>query len=186
MGLVVGALEAFGGKMSIDLGGREVGVAEEFLHAPKVRAGVEQVRGVTVAQLMWCEARVQRSNGQIFLQAQLQVARGKRAELLYTGDKNGRLAAGRLGEELPVGLDGPQSRFADRKQALFFAFAADAEEAFVPVDILRLQPAQLADAQAAGINGFKDGDVTAAAYDEFGRFLVLVAPRRQQLERSLK
>ena len=45
--------------MGIDLRGDEVGVAEQFLHAAQIRAGVEQMRGVAVAELVRREVRVE-------------------------------------------------------------------------------------------------------------------------------
>lgn len=45
----VGFFEAFGGDVGINLGGDKVSVAEEFLDAAEIGAGIEQVGGVTVA-----------------------------------------------------------------------------------------------------------------------------------------
>ena len=76
---VVGPLEPFGGQVGIDLGRDQVRVAEQFLHAAQVRARVEQVRRVAVPQLVRRQVRVQTGDGEVFLQAQLQVPRRDRA-----------------------------------------------------------------------------------------------------------
>ena len=72
---VVGPLEPLGGQVGIDLGRDQVRVAEQFLDAAQVRARVEQVRGITVPQLVRRQVRVQTGDGEVFLQAQLQVPR---------------------------------------------------------------------------------------------------------------
>ena len=41
VGFVVGLLEAVGGEVGVDLGGDEIFVAEEFLHAAEVGTGIE-------------------------------------------------------------------------------------------------------------------------------------------------
>ena len=79
---VVGPLEAFGGQVGIDLGRDQVGVAEQLLHAAQVRAGIQQMRGVAVPQLVRRQVRVQAGDGEVFLQAQLQVPRRDRRSLL--------------------------------------------------------------------------------------------------------
>jgi hypothetical protein len=43
MGLAIHALEALGREVGVDLGPGEVGVAQQFLHAPQIGPGVEQV-----------------------------------------------------------------------------------------------------------------------------------------------
>jgi hypothetical protein len=41
MRLIVGALEAFGAHVGVDLGGDEMGMTEQLLHAPQIRAGIQ-------------------------------------------------------------------------------------------------------------------------------------------------
>ena len=52
----------------IDLRRDEVRVAEQFLNAAQIRAGIQQVRGVTVPQLVWRQTRIQSGNHQILFQ----------------------------------------------------------------------------------------------------------------------
>jgi len=47
---VVGFFQPLRRHVRVNLGRHQVRVAEEFLHAAQVRAGVEQVRGVAVTQ----------------------------------------------------------------------------------------------------------------------------------------
>ena len=52
MMLLVQLLEPFAGDMGINLGGRNVGMAQQELHYAQIRAVVEQVRGEGMAQHM--------------------------------------------------------------------------------------------------------------------------------------
>lgn len=57
MALFVDFLEPFDGDMGVNLRGRETGMAQQFLDAPQVGPGVQQVRRETVAQGMRGNAR---------------------------------------------------------------------------------------------------------------------------------
>src|SRR5262249_39258797 len=59
MVFIVPPLGALRGDMGIDLRRYQVGVAEQFLHAPQIGPGVKEVRGKTVTQLVGSEMRVQ-------------------------------------------------------------------------------------------------------------------------------
>ena len=76
------------------------------------------------------------------------------------GQKNGQVQQLRMLGRLPVIADRVQGGRADGKAALFFSLAHDAEELVVPLDILNEEAAELADSQAAGVNGFEDGGVS--------------------------
>ena len=69
MGLVVGAFEALGGEMGVNLSGGEVGVAEEFLDAAEVGPGVEHVRGEAVAEFVGREVGIEAGESEIFFEA---------------------------------------------------------------------------------------------------------------------
>ncbi len=75
MGAVVGLFKPFGGQVGIDLRGDEVCMAEQFLDAPQVGAGVQHVGGIAVAQLVRTEVRIQARDGEVLLQSQLQLPR---------------------------------------------------------------------------------------------------------------
>ncbi len=49
MRLIVGFLQSFGGEVGVNLRGRQVGVSQQFLHAPQIRAGIQQMGGVAVS-----------------------------------------------------------------------------------------------------------------------------------------
>ena len=53
--------------MGIDLRGDEVRVAEQFLDAAQISAGVEQMRRVTVTQLVRREARIETGGCEMLL-----------------------------------------------------------------------------------------------------------------------
>lgn len=58
MVLGMDALEPIPSDMGIDLGGRNVGMAQEHLHSPQVRTVVEQVSGKGMTKAMWRELEV--------------------------------------------------------------------------------------------------------------------------------
>jgi hypothetical protein len=64
--LVVGFFEAFSGDVGVDLGGDEVGVAEEFLDAAEIGAGIEHVGGVAVAEFVGGEFWIEADEGEVF------------------------------------------------------------------------------------------------------------------------
>ena len=71
----VGLLEAFGGEMGVDLGGDEVGVAEQFLDAAKIGPRIKHVGGKAVAQLVRGHCGVETAVSQIALEPELNQAR---------------------------------------------------------------------------------------------------------------
>ena len=88
---VVGLLQSFGGHVRINLRRDEMRVAEQFLHAPQIRAGVQQVRRVTVPQLVRRQARIQSGNDQILFQPPRQLDRLQRRGFFGFRKKNRRL-----------------------------------------------------------------------------------------------
>ena len=61
---VVGLLQPLGRHVRINLRRDEMRVAEQFLHAPQIRARVQQVRGVTVPELVRRQARIKPGDDQ--------------------------------------------------------------------------------------------------------------------------
>ena len=66
MSLIVRALEALGGEVRVHLSRGEVGMAKEFLDTAEIGAGVEHVRGVTVAEFVGREMGIETSQSEIF------------------------------------------------------------------------------------------------------------------------
>jgi hypothetical protein len=62
----VNLFEPLGGDVSVDLSGDEMGVAEKFLHAAKVRPGVEQMSGVAVTQFVGSEFWIEAGEREVF------------------------------------------------------------------------------------------------------------------------
>jgi hypothetical protein len=50
-----------------------MGMAEQFLYTPQVRAGIQQVGGVTMAKFVRGEMGIESGYGKIFLQAARQI-----------------------------------------------------------------------------------------------------------------
>ena len=181
---VVGALEALGGQVGIDLGRDQVGVAKQLLHAAQVRTSVQQMGRVAMPQLVRRQVRVQTGDGEVFLQAQLQVPWRDGRPLLCAGEEDRSLARRRLGQQAPVVLYRRQRRLPDGRQALLLPLAAHAQHALIPVDVLRHQPAKLADAQAARINRLQHRHVAQTGKGRGNLGAIHFALRRQKLERG--
>ena len=75
---VVGLLQPLGGNVRVNLCRDQVRVAEQFLHAPQIRARVQQMRRVTVPQLVRRQARIETGDGQILFQTPRQLDRLER------------------------------------------------------------------------------------------------------------
>ncbi len=53
MGVLVHRLQSVASDLSVDLGGRQIGVTEEFLYCAQVGTAFQQVGGKRVAQRVW-------------------------------------------------------------------------------------------------------------------------------------
>ena len=65
MSLVIGLFQALGGDVRIDLGGGQMRVPQEFLHAAQVGPGVQHVRGVGMAEFVRRQMGVEPRCGQV-------------------------------------------------------------------------------------------------------------------------
>ena len=68
MGGIIDLLHAGGGDVGVDLGGAEVGVAEELLDAAEVGAVVEEVGGEAVPEFVRADLEADGGVAQVFLQ----------------------------------------------------------------------------------------------------------------------
>src|SRR5436190_12808253 len=96
MRFVVGLFEAIGSDVGVDLSGDEVGVAEEFLDAAKIGAGIEHVCGVTVAEFVGGQVRIETGGGEVALEAELDEARIHWSGLVRMREEDGHTWGGRL------------------------------------------------------------------------------------------
>src|SRR5664280_994191 len=120
---------------------------------------------IAVPEFVRCEVRVEPGDCEVFLQTQLQAPRRDWGQLFCAREEGWRFPRWRHRQQAPVVLNRLQRQLAYGNQAFLLALAAHAYEAFTPVDVLRHQPAQLANAQAAGINGFQNSLITPAGED---------------------
>ena len=65
---VIDLFQPLGRDVRVNLGRDEVRMAEQFLHAPQIRARVQQMRRVTVPQLVRCQSRIETGDGQVLFQ----------------------------------------------------------------------------------------------------------------------
>ena len=85
---VVGLLQPLGRHVRINLRRDEMRVAEQFLHAPQIRARVQQVCGVTVPQLVRRQVRIKPGDDQVLLQPPLKLDRLERSGLFRVRKKD--------------------------------------------------------------------------------------------------
>ena len=77
---VVGFFQSLGRDVRINLRRGQVRVTEQFLHAAQIRAGVQQMRRITMPQFVWREARIKPGDDQIIFQPARKLERRKRSE----------------------------------------------------------------------------------------------------------
>ena len=129
MRVVVGLFEAVGGEVGVDLGGDEVFVPEQFLHAAQIGAAVEQMGGEAVPQLVWRELGIEPGDFQIMFEVHLDQPRIQRAKIIGVGEKHRHLAGGRMLESRPVPRNSLQRGLADGQLPFLLTFAVHAHEA---------------------------------------------------------
>src|SRR5438105_14719428 len=128
---------------------------EQFLNTAQVRARIEQMRGITVPELVRREIRIQTGQRQIFFQTKLQLPRRDRLQLSWSGQKHGDLSTGRVGKQIPVLSNDTQCCLANRDQPLLSSLAAHADLALIPINVRGQESAKLTDAQTARVDGFQ-------------------------------
>ena len=89
MGGVVDPFHPFRGDVSIDLGGAEIFMSKQLLHAPQVRARIQKMCCKRMTQLVGCHVRGQSRLIEIFLEIPLKTAGGEALSVLV--DKDGRI-----------------------------------------------------------------------------------------------
>ena len=75
---VVRALQSLCRQMRVNLRRHEMRVAEQFLHTAQIRAGIQQMRRITVPQFVRRETGIKSGDGEIFLQSPRQIFRTDR------------------------------------------------------------------------------------------------------------
>ena len=154
VGLIVDGHEVVQRDARVALGGRELGVAEEFLDRAEVGAVAEQVGGVGVTESMGVEAGVAVGEETVFFDEQLDAAGGETGAAAVDEQSilfcraDGEVKVERFGGFRGVG-----------HEAFLAALAADAEPAFGAVEVFEVEADALADAEAAAVEEFEDGVV---------------------------
>ncbi len=154
MGLAVGFLEALDGDVGVDLGGGDAGVAEEFLDAAEIGAGVEHVSGEGVAELVGADVDGDAGVAEVFLEEFADADAGEACAAL--GDEEGSGLDAGLGA---VALDGLEGRRADGDDALFAALAENADGLREGIDVGDVEADELREAEAAGVEELEDRGV---------------------------
>lgn len=161
MKLLVNALKAAAIHMGIDLGGGDVGVAEEFLHRPQVGSADQKVGRETVAERVRVnvgEFGGHRSafddlpDGHAF--KRLAVAREEEAAHVL-GAGSGEASAALI----EVGRDGGLRKLVDRDEALLIALARHADHPDGGVIFGEPKTGDLRSPKSAGVQEFEEGAV---------------------------
>lgn len=159
MGLVVGALQALGGDVGIDLGGDQMGVAEHLLHRAEIGPGVEQVGGEAVPEFVGGQSGIELGADEVFLQLELDESRKQGAGIGKLGVESRFIVCEGARQAVPVGADGLDGWNSDGDQAFLFSLAAGQDQPLLALDVAHAKGAELADAQAAGIKQLEHGGV---------------------------
>ena len=85
---VVSPFQTLGCDVGINLRRGEMRVAQQFLDAPQIGAGVQQMRGVAVPELVRSEMRIQPGHNKIRLKAAGKLQSRKRRGLACVGTKD--------------------------------------------------------------------------------------------------
>jgi len=153
----VDGLESFAGDVGIHFGGRDAGVAEQFLNDPQVGAVFEQVRCETVPQHVRRDVSLDAGEAAPFLDARPQRHRRKRRASAREENIPRTLAG--LGQfaasVFQVALDCLDGAAAHRYDSLFISLADDVDKTGVELQLLEPQPSQLGQPQAGGVTKLK-------------------------------
>lgn len=158
------------GDVGVDLGGGDVGVAEDGLDGAEVGAVHEEVGGEGVAEGVGGDVFGDAGLFGVFLDDAFDGAGGEAAVVAGGGGEAGVFAV--VEEEGGEGVfadfevlgDFEGGGFADEDGAVFFAFAADGEFAAVEIDGVAIEGDEFGDAEAGGEEEFDDGAVAEAGF----------------------
>ena len=160
VGGIIDLLHAGGGDMGVDLGGAEVGVAEKLLDAAEVGAVVEEVGGEAVPEFVRADLEADGGVAQVFLQEVADGAHGDAAAEL--AEEEGAVVD--AGGDAIV-LDGAEGGATDGTEAVFAAFAGDAEAFVEVVDVADVEFDEFVEAEAGAVEELEDGGVALGGPD---------------------
>ena len=160
MGLLEGTPETIVGDMGVDLGGGERCVSEHLLHAAQVGTSLQQMGGHRMPQAVRPQVRSALHQTQGAMHDPADHPRVDPAASL--SDEDGIVRTG-AGEETATLLDpggqGTQRGSSQRHGPFLVPFAQDTHHSPVQVHVASVQPAELGDADAGGVQQFEHGDV---------------------------
>src|SRR5690606_31707508 len=104
------------------------------------------MRGEAVTQLVRRQSRVQPRRKEVSLEPMLQGPRGQRPRIIVRAPEDRLVGGRRSGQRRPVVLNRSQRMLADRNDAFLSPLPSNANGRLGEIEILRLQPAKLADA----------------------------------------
>ena len=137
-------------------------MAEHFLNASQVGAGVEHVRGEAVAKHMGADVTRDTGGGYVLVELAADGSVGDALAGAVDEQRPGGRLTGRGGALMEIDLNRRQGAPAQRRQAFFLSFAPNPQRPAELIEILDIQFDQFADSQAGGVDGFENGPISRA------------------------
>ncbi|MNS59333.1 hypothetical protein D3C72_922880 [compost metagenome] len=145
-------------EVGIDLGGGEIGVAQQLLHRPQIAGGLQHVGGEAVAQLVGMNVGIE---GLLVAPAvEPLLYRAGRQSLPALGDEQRLpLVPRQQGPHLEPLLQPLHRHPAHGQHPLPRPLAGDPELALIELHVREVEPHQLGEAQAGGVHQLHDGAI---------------------------
>ena len=151
--------------VGVDLRGRDVRVAEQFLNDAEVGAAAEEVCGEAVTHEVGIDIRIDAGAGGVLFDELADAG----CRELFSPDGEENFGAGFFGDEfgafaLQVSADCLTSGLAEGDEAGLFSLAGDSNERGVEVDVFEPRVAEFGNAEPAGVEQLKDCPVSEAEW----------------------
>ena len=152
------------GDVSVDFGGGDVAVSEQFLDGANVRPGTQKIRGERMTEGVGVDILGNSRFGGRSRNNPLHGA-GREAQIFFfrmspssatVANKQGRIGIVSFGQVLGQSRGGP---FGEKNRSSFAAFAQDTEGSFSEIGAVSVQGNQLGDTQAGGKKSLDYGPI---------------------------
>src|SRR5262249_34511587 len=146
--------------MRVDLRGGEAGVAEQLLHRAQVGAGVDHVRRRGVPQRMWAKVRATCKPACVLVDDATHRSLIEAPPSCAEPERGPAVAPGGAGAAEPQPLvERPLGCPSVGDAALLAPFAEYAHDAAAPVDVVDVEPRELADPDSGAVQQLDDQPV---------------------------
>ncbi len=139
--------------MGIDLRGSKISVSQEFLYASEVRSPVQEVGCETVAQGVWARSGGKSCPGQVFFKKPPHTPGGQAGSISI--EKQGQLVLALRMPTRKIRTDPVDGHPADWTEPLATPFSPHADQFHLEIEVVKVEPNELADPQATAIEGLE-------------------------------